>query len=120
MYVKYCENKPKSEYLVAEYFEYFEELRLRMGHKLQLPDLLIKPVQRIMKYQLLLKVRARASAACARARCVGRVGRIGRVDESYRLSDCQVVSSGCSNDSIEPVVNVHLYLSDARSVSFIK
>lgn len=25
-----------------------------MGHKLQLPDLLIKPVQRIMKYQLLL------------------------------------------------------------------
>ena len=56
MYVKYCENKPKSEYLVAEYFEYFEELRLRMGHKLQLPDLLIKPVQRIMKYQLLLKV----------------------------------------------------------------
>ena len=56
MYVKYCENKPKSEYLVAEYFDYFEELRLRLGHKLQLPDLLIKPVQRIMKYQLLLKV----------------------------------------------------------------
>jgi hypothetical protein len=26
-----------------------------LGHKLQLPDLLIKPVQRIMKYQLLLK-----------------------------------------------------------------
>ena len=24
MYVKYCENKPKSEYIVAEYFEYFE------------------------------------------------------------------------------------------------
>ena len=56
MYVKYCENKPKSEYLVAEYFEYFEELRAKLGHKLQLPDLLIKPVQRIMKYQLLLKV----------------------------------------------------------------
>lgn len=24
MYVKYCENKPKSEYLVAEYNDYFE------------------------------------------------------------------------------------------------
>lgn len=60
MYVKYCENKPKSEYLVAEYFEYFEEMRLHLGHKLQLPDLLIKPVQRIMKYQLLLKVRLRS------------------------------------------------------------
>lgn len=32
-----------------------QELRIRLGHKLQLPDLLIKPVQRIMKYQLLLK-----------------------------------------------------------------
>lgn len=28
-----------------------------MGHRLQLNDLLIKPVQRIMKYQLLLKVK---------------------------------------------------------------
>ena len=62
MYVKYCENKPKSEYLVSEYFEYFEELRQKLGQKLQLPDLLIKPVQRIMKYQLLLKVRLTYSA----------------------------------------------------------
>lgn len=55
MYVKYCENKPKSEYIVAEYIDYFEELRQKLGHRLQLPDLLIKPVQRIMKYQLMLK-----------------------------------------------------------------
>lgn len=32
-----------------------QELRIKLGHKLQLPDLLIKPVQRITKYQLLLK-----------------------------------------------------------------
>lgn len=31
-----------------------QEVRQKLGHKLQLPDLLIKPVQRIMKYQLLL------------------------------------------------------------------
>ena len=24
MYVKYCENKPKSEYIVAEYIDFFE------------------------------------------------------------------------------------------------
>jgi len=24
MYVKYCENKPKSEFIVAEYIDYFE------------------------------------------------------------------------------------------------
>ena len=31
-------------------------MRQKLGHRLQLPDLLIKPVQRIMKYQLMLKV----------------------------------------------------------------
>ncbi|KAI1278144.1 Kalirin [Halotydeus destructor] len=56
MYIVYCQNKPKSEFIVSEYIDtYFEEVRQRLGHKLQLPDLLIKPVQRIMKYQLLLK-----------------------------------------------------------------
>ncbi|XP_066996303.2 kalirin [Anabrus simplex] len=56
MYVVYCQNKPVSEYIVSEHIDtYFEELRQILGHKLQLCDLLIKPVQRIMKYQLLLK-----------------------------------------------------------------
>ncbi|KAL4646164.1 rho guanine nucleotide exchange factor 25-like isoform X3 [Arapaima gigas] len=56
MYVVYCQNKPKSEHIVSEYIEtYFEELRQQLGERLQLNDLLIKPVQRIMKYQLLLK-----------------------------------------------------------------
>ncbi|XP_024083955.1 triple functional domain protein isoform X2 [Cimex lectularius] len=55
MYVVYCQNKPVSEYIVSEYDTYFEELRQKLGHKLQLCDLLIKPVQRITKYQLLLK-----------------------------------------------------------------
>ncbi|XP_037119268.1 triple functional domain protein-like isoform X3 [Syngnathus acus] len=56
MYVVYCQNKPKSEHIVAEYIDtYFEELKRRLGQRVQLTDLLIKPVQRIMKYQLLLK-----------------------------------------------------------------
>ncbi|XP_063844125.1 triple functional domain protein-like isoform X3 [Scylla paramamosain] len=55
IYVKYCQNKPTSEYIVSEYSNYFEEIRQKLGHKLQLPDLLIKPVQRLMKYQLLLR-----------------------------------------------------------------
>ena len=32
-----------------------QELRQKLGHKLQLPDLLIQPIQRITKYQLLLR-----------------------------------------------------------------
>ncbi|XP_039976875.1 triple functional domain protein isoform X2 [Xiphias gladius] len=56
MYIVYCQNKPKSEHIVSEYIDtYFEDLQQRLGHRLQITDLLIKPVQRIMKYQLLLK-----------------------------------------------------------------
>ncbi|XP_076272417.1 trio Rho guanine nucleotide exchange factor isoform X4 [Rhynchophorus ferrugineus] len=56
MYEVYCKNKPISEYIVAEHLDtYFEELRVKLGHKLQICDLLIKPVQRIMKYQLMLR-----------------------------------------------------------------
>jgi len=33
-----------------------QEMRQQLGHRLLLPDMLIKPVQRIMKYQLMLKV----------------------------------------------------------------
>uniref|UniRef100_A0A673ZI94 non-specific serine/threonine protein kinase n=1 Tax=Salmo trutta TaxID=8032 RepID=A0A673ZI94_SALTR len=56
MYIVYCQNKPKSEHIVSEYIDtYFEDLKQRLGQRLQITDLLIKPVQRIMKYQLLLK-----------------------------------------------------------------
>ncbi|KAG7245183.1 hypothetical protein INR49_023749, partial [Caranx melampygus] len=56
MYVVYCQNKPKSEHIVSEYIDtYFEDLKQRLGHRLQITDLLIRPVSRIMKYQLLLK-----------------------------------------------------------------
>uniref|UniRef100_W4VRC9 Putative triple functional domain ptprf n=1 Tax=Corethrella appendiculata TaxID=1370023 RepID=W4VRC9_9DIPT len=55
MYVVYCQNKPVSEHIVSEHINYFDELRLKLKHKLCLGDMLIKPVQRIMKYELLLK-----------------------------------------------------------------
>ncbi|KAE9550054.1 hypothetical protein FO519_006733 [Halicephalobus sp. NKZ332] len=56
-YVKYCQNKPKSDFLMSqEQFEqFFAETRLKLGQKRTLTDLLIKPVQRIQKYQLLMK-----------------------------------------------------------------
>uniref|UniRef100_A0A7M4FS39 Kalirin RhoGEF kinase n=1 Tax=Crocodylus porosus TaxID=8502 RepID=A0A7M4FS39_CROPO len=55
MYVVYCQNKPRSEYIVAEYDAYFEELQQEINQRLTLSDFLIKPIQRITKYQLLLK-----------------------------------------------------------------
>ncbi|XP_053554037.1 kalirin isoform X2 [Bombina bombina] len=55
MYVIYCQNKPRSEYVVAEYDSYFEEVKQEINQRLTLSDFLIKPIQRITKYQLLLK-----------------------------------------------------------------
>ncbi|XP_028160461.1 kalirin-like [Ostrinia furnacalis] len=55
MYEQYCRNKPVSEYIVSEHDHFFQELRHKLGHKLQLGDLLIKPIQRIQKYHLLVK-----------------------------------------------------------------
>ena len=42
-------------YFCVFYF-YLQSCKERLGHRLQLADYLIKPVQRITKYQLLLKV----------------------------------------------------------------
>uniref|UniRef100_A0A8U7N6E8 non-specific serine/threonine protein kinase n=1 Tax=Corvus moneduloides TaxID=1196302 RepID=A0A8U7N6E8_CORMO len=55
MYVVYCQNKPRSEYIVAEYETYFEEVQQEISQRLTISDFLIKPIQRITKYQLLLK-----------------------------------------------------------------
>ncbi|XP_027020156.2 kalirin isoform X5 [Tachysurus fulvidraco] len=55
MYVVYCQNKPKSEFIVAEYDSYFEALQQEVNSRLSISDFLIKPIQRITKYQLLLK-----------------------------------------------------------------
>nr|XP_039274741.1 kalirin-like isoform X3 [Styela clava] len=55
MYVTYCSNKPLSEFLVMKHKAYFTEIQEKYGRKLDIAGYLIKPVQRIMKYQLLLK-----------------------------------------------------------------
>ncbi|TRY95165.1 hypothetical protein DNTS_034680, partial [Danionella cerebrum] len=55
MYVIYCQNKPRSEFVVAEYDRFFEEVQQEVNCRLSISDYLIKPIQRITKYQLLLK-----------------------------------------------------------------
>ncbi|XP_078799440.1 kalirin isoform X3 [Oryzias latipes] len=55
MYVVYCQNKPKSEFIVIEYETFFEEIQHEISCRMSISDYLIKPIQRITKYQLLLK-----------------------------------------------------------------
>lgn len=59
LYSLYCQNKPQSEELrrqVGDTNPFFKECQRRLHHKLPLGAYLLKPVQRITKYQLLLKV----------------------------------------------------------------
>ncbi|XP_042523526.1 proto-oncogene DBL [Dipodomys spectabilis] len=57
MYAKYCQNKPRSEIIWKKYSEcaFFQECQRKLKHRLGLDSYLLKPVQRITKYQLLLK-----------------------------------------------------------------
>ncbi|KAH3806394.1 hypothetical protein DPMN_134715, partial [Dreissena polymorpha] len=58
MYSIYCQNKPRSEELrtqIGDNNPFFKECQRKLDHKLPLGAYLLKPVQRITKYQLLLK-----------------------------------------------------------------
>ncbi|XP_063289594.1 proto-oncogene DBL [Pelobates fuscus] len=57
MYEKYCQNKPRSDSLWRQFSDsaFFQECQRKLDHKLALDSYLLKPVQRLTKYQLLLK-----------------------------------------------------------------
>nr|XP_042900201.1 puratrophin-1 [Parasteatoda tepidariorum] len=56
LYALYNKNKPKSDSLMAEYGNnFFKEKQQELGDKMNLASYLLKPVQRIGKYALLLK-----------------------------------------------------------------
>uniref|UniRef100_A0A8B9LTK4 non-specific serine/threonine protein kinase n=1 Tax=Astyanax mexicanus TaxID=7994 RepID=A0A8B9LTK4_ASTMX len=56
IYVSYCKNKPDSSQLILEHAgSFFDDIQQRHGLANSISSYLIKPVQRITKYQLLLK-----------------------------------------------------------------
>uniref|UniRef100_A0A8C5B9N3 MCF.2 cell line derived transforming sequence n=1 Tax=Gadus morhua TaxID=8049 RepID=A0A8C5B9N3_GADMO len=57
MYECFCQNKLRSEALWRQFSDcaFFQECQKKLEHKLGLDSYLLKPVQRITKYQLLLK-----------------------------------------------------------------
>uniref|UniRef100_A0A8D0GWD2 MCF.2 cell line derived transforming sequence like n=1 Tax=Sphenodon punctatus TaxID=8508 RepID=A0A8D0GWD2_SPHPU len=66
IYEKYCQNKPRSESLWRQFSDsiFFQECQKKLDHKLSLDSYLLKPVQRITKYQLLLKEMLKYSKNC--------------------------------------------------------
>lgn len=56
LYALYNKNKPKSDALMSEYgTQFFRKKQLELGDKMDLASYLLKPVQRMGKYALLLK-----------------------------------------------------------------
>ncbi|KAM5288583.1 guanine nucleotide exchange factor DBS isoform 2-T2 [Ctenodactylus gundi] len=66
IYEEYCQNKPRSESLWRQCSDcpFFQECQKKLDHKLSLDSYLLKPVQRITKYQLLLKEMLKYSRNC--------------------------------------------------------
>nr|XP_057906787.1 guanine nucleotide exchange factor DBS isoform X2 [Doryrhamphus excisus] len=66
IYEAYCQNKPRSESLWRQFSDcaFFQECQKKLEHKLGLDSYLLKPVQRITKYQLLLKELLKYSKGC--------------------------------------------------------
>ncbi|XP_008211520.1 guanine nucleotide exchange factor DBS isoform X2 [Nasonia vitripennis] len=91
LYSYYCQNIPRSERLreqIQSEPQFLVTCQQKLGHKLPLAAYLLKPVQRITKYQLLLKDLLKYSdeQSC----CV----------ELQEALDCMLVVLKCVNDSM--------------------
>lgn len=91
LYSYYCQNIPRSERLreqILSESQFLVTCQQRLGHKLPLAAYLLKPVQRITKYQLLLKDLLKYSdepTCCT---------------ELQEALDCMLVVLKCVNDSM--------------------
>ncbi|GAB0097511.1 uncharacterized protein DMENIID0001_131520 [Sergentomyia squamirostris] len=94
LYSYYCQNIPRSEQLretLVDTHLFLQECQKRLGHKLPLAAYLLKPVQRITKYQLLLKdlLRFSDNGTCAK--------------ELQKALDCMLIVLKCVNDSMHQI-----------------
>ncbi|XP_026320244.1 guanine nucleotide exchange factor DBS-like isoform X5 [Hyposmocoma kahamanoa] len=94
LYSYYCQNIPRSERLretLVDTHLFLQACQLRLGHKLPLAAYLLKPVQRITKYQLLLKD-------------LLRYGECGSMSTGLQEAlDCMLVVLKCVNDSMHQI-----------------
>ncbi|XP_014229850.1 guanine nucleotide exchange factor DBS-like isoform X2 [Trichogramma pretiosum] len=93
LYSYYCQNIPRSERLreqVQHEPQFLAACQQKLGHKLPLAAYLLKPVQRITKYQLLLKDLLKYSSDVEQSCCA----------ELQEALDCMLVVLKCVNDSM--------------------
>ncbi|XP_046383423.1 guanine nucleotide exchange factor DBS-like [Ischnura elegans] len=107
LYSHYCQNIPRSEALrhaVGEQNPFFVECRRRLGHRLPLGAYLLKPVQRVTKYQLLLKDLLRHTSDCNSDAEEGEiVSQYKGHNEIREALDCMLAVLKCVNDSMHQI-----------------
>ncbi|KAF5296920.1 hypothetical protein FQA39_LY12277 [Lamprigera yunnana] len=94
LYSYYCQNIPRSEQLRDTLIDsqmFFQRCQHKLGHKLPLAAYLLKPVQRITKYQLLLKDLLKYSDEKTNCK------------ELQQALDCMLVVLRCVNDSMHQI-----------------
>ncbi|KAJ8986252.1 hypothetical protein NQ317_009960 [Molorchus minor] len=94
LYSFYCQNISKSEHLresSVELHQFFQACQKKLGHKLPLAAYLLKPVQRITKYQLLLRDLLRYSDE----------GKYCK--ELQQALECMLIVLKCVNDSMHQI-----------------
>ncbi|KAL5259033.1 hypothetical protein ACHWQZ_G009487 [Mnemiopsis leidyi] len=78
LHVQYCVNKPKSESVYSEHEQELEEVQKVLDQNFSLSSFLIKPVQRITKYQLLLAEILKFGKSC-------NLQNLDQVEEAYNV-----------------------------------
>lgn len=94
LYSYYCQNTPRSEQLretLNDSNAFFQACQIKLGHKLPLAAYLLKPVQRITKYQLLLKDLLKY---CTDSKCAKQL---------QQALECMLVVLKCVNDSMHQI-----------------
>lgn len=52
MYVKYCQNKPVSEHILAEHLDYFKDIQMKLKHRLGVSLSTVKFYENLLMYSL--------------------------------------------------------------------
>ena len=78
LHVQYCVNKPKSEAVYSEHELEMEQIQKILNQNFSLSSFLIKPVQRITKYQLLLAEILKFGKSC-------NLPNLDQVEEAYNV-----------------------------------
>ncbi|XP_041861522.1 guanine nucleotide exchange factor DBS isoform X2 [Melanotaenia boesemani] len=96
VYEKYCQNKPRSEVLWRQCGDslFFQECQKKLDHKLSLDAYLLKPVQRITKYQLMLKEMLKCSKGEGMAELEEALGTMLDIIKSVNDSMHQIAITG--------------------------